>query len=145
MPLSIPRRAPGLVVLLLCAAPPGVLLAQSSEQVATTVQLVDPLGRRTVGKLDVGGAAQVNGTGRWDKIGIQPAVDYHLARWADLLMQVRVAYVYQYANVNTRDPAGLGSGFLWVPTSRVSLRNRTLLEFRDVIYLSATRPAPPGA
>jgi len=136
LPLSIPRRAPGLVVLLLCAAPAGALLAQSSEQVATTVQLVDPLGRRTVGKLDVGGAAQVNGTGRWDKIGIQPAVDYHLARWADLLMQVQVDYVYQAANVNTLEirPA-LGIRLFWVPTSRVILRNRTLLEFRDVIYL----------
>jgi len=58
MPLSIPRSAPGLVVLFLCVASPGALLAQSSEQVVTTVQLVDPLGRRTVGKLDVGGAAR---------------------------------------------------------------------------------------
>ena len=114
----------------------GALLAQSSQQIYTTVQLVDPLGRRTVGKLDVGGAAQVYGTGQWDKIGIQPAVDYHLARWADLLMQVQVDYVYQAANVNTLEirPA-LGIRLFWVPTSRVSLRNRTLLEFRDVIYL----------
>ena len=123
-------------MLLLSAAPCGELLAQSSQQIYTTVQLVDPLGRRTVGKLDFGGAAQVYGTGQWDKIGVQPAVDYHLARWADLLMQVQVDYVYQYANVNTLEirPA-LGIRLFWVPTSRVSLRNRTLLEFRDVIYL----------
>ena len=136
MPLSISPRAPGLLVLLWCAFAPTALIAQSSQQIYTTMQVVDPIGRRTVGKLDVGGAAQVYGSGQWDKIGIQPAIDYHLARWADLLMQVQVDYVYQAANVNTLEirPA-LGIRLFWVPTSRVSLRNRTLLEFRDVIYL----------
>jgi len=123
------------VVLLLSAVPAGAR-AQSSQQIYTTVQLVDPLSSHAVAKLDVGGAAQVYGTGNWDRIGIQPAVDYHLARWADLLTQVQVDYVYQYANVNTLEirPA-VGIRLFWLPTSRVSLRNRTLLEFRDVIYL----------
>jgi hypothetical protein len=123
-------------VLLLLSAVSAGALAQSSQQIYTTVQLVDPFSSHAIGKLDVGGAAQVYGTGNWDRIGIQPAVDYHLARWADLLTQVQVDYVYQYANVNTLEirPA-VGIRLFWLPTSRVSLRNRTLLEFRDVIYL----------
>lgn len=94
------------------------------------------MGRLAMGKLDVGGAAQVDGVGRWDKIGIQPAVDFHLARWADLLTQVQVDYVYQAANVNTLEirPA-IGIRLFFLPTSRVSVRNRTLLELRDIIYL----------
>jgi hypothetical protein len=126
-----------MVVLLSCAALGGSLAAQSSDQVATTLQLNYPLSRRAMGKLDVGGTAQVNGVGRWDKIGIQPAVDFHLARWADLLTQVQVDYVYQAANVNTVEirPA-LGIRLIAVPTSRVLLRNRTLLEWRDLIYLA---------
>ncbi len=125
-----------MVVLLSCAAFGGSLAAQSSDQVATTLQLNYPLSRRAMGKLDVGGTAQVNGVGQWDKIGIQPAVDFRLARWADLLTQVQVDYVYQAANVNTVEirPA-LGIRLYYVPTSRVVLRNRTLLEWRDVIYL----------
>ena len=125
-----------MVVLLSCAAFGGSLAAQSSEQVATTLQFNYPLSRRAMGKLDVGGAAQVNGVGRWDKIGIQPAVDFRVARWADLLTQVQVDYVYQAANINTAEirPA-VGIRLYYVPTSRVVLRNRTLLEFRGLIYL----------
>jgi hypothetical protein len=135
MLLLMPRRAPGLVVLL-CVVLPGTLPAQASDQVATTLQLSYPISRSAIGKLDVGGTAQVHGVGQWDKIGIQPAVDFRLARWIDLLTQVQVDYVYQYANVNTLEirPA-VGVRLFYVPTSRVILRNRTLLEFRDVIYL----------
>jgi hypothetical protein len=138
MLLLKPRSASGLVCLLLCAALlPGALRAQSSQQVATTIGLNYPLSPRAIAKLDVGGSAQVYGTGQWDRIGLQPAVDVHLARWADLLTQVQLDYVYQAANVNTFEfrPA-VGVRLFWVPTSRVILRNRTLLEFRDVVYLA---------
>ena len=132
----MPWRSPGLAVLLLCSVGSGALQAQSSQQVATTMQFTYPVNSHVVGKLDVGGSAQVYGAGQWDRIGLQPAVDFHLARWADLLTQVQLDYVYQAANVNTFEvrPA-IGLRLFWMPASRVSLRNRTLLELRDVIYL----------
>ena len=135
MLLLMPPRATGLVPLLLCLFS-GRVLAQASDQVVTSVQLNYPLSRKAIAKLDVAGSAQVRGVGNWDKIGMQPAVDFHLARWADLLTQLQLDYVYQSANVNTLEirPA-IGVRLFYIPTSRVVLRNRTLLEFRDVIYL----------
>jgi hypothetical protein len=89
-----------------------------------------------MGKLDVGGTAQVDGVGNWDKIGVQPSVEVGLARWAELLTQVQVDYVYQALDVNTLElRPSVGLKLIAVPSSRVILRNRTLLEWRDLIYL----------
>lgn len=133
----MPRIVLVLVALLPCAAPPARLLAQSSQQVTTVVQLNYPLGRTAMGKLDVGGTAQVEGVGNWDKIGIQPSVEFRVARWAEVLTQVQLDYVYQALDVNTLEirPA-VGLKLIAIPSSRVILRNRTLLERRDLIYLA---------
>jgi len=73
----------------------------------------------------------------WNSVDFSPGLEYSAANWVDLLFYVPLSYTVQAEGINTFEMRGsVGARFIYRPQPRLVLRNRTLLEYRNLHYQS---------